>query len=48
MLGEANGGDAVDRHRQDGDEQVDKCDPVGEKGPGDTEEELIKSTTKGV
>ena len=38
MLGEADGGDAVDSHRQDGDEQVDKCDPVGEIRPGDTEE----------
>jgi len=33
MLGEAHGGNAVDGHRQDGDEQMDTCDPVSEKRP---------------
>lgn len=38
MLGEADRRDAVDAHGQDGDEQVDKGDPVGEKGPGGGED----------
>lgn len=33
MLCEAHRGDAVDRHSQNGDEQMDKCDPVGEERP---------------
>lgn len=33
MLGEAHRGDAVDGHSQDGDEQMDECDPVCEERP---------------
>lgn len=33
MLREAHRGNAVDGHRQDGDQQMDKCDPVGKKRP---------------
>ncbi len=35
MLWEANRNDSIDSDSQDGDEQMDKCDPVGKKGPGD-------------
>lgn len=33
MLWEAHRGNAVDTDSQDGDEQMDKCDPVGKKRP---------------
>lgn len=33
VLGKADGRDPVDAHSQDGDEQMDKRDPVGEKRP---------------
>lgn len=35
VLREAHGGDAVDGDGQDGDDQMDKCDPVGKKGPNE-------------
>lgn len=33
MLSEAYGGNTVDGDGQNGDEQMDKRDPVGEEGP---------------
>lgn len=35
MLWEAHRGNAIDGDSQDGDEQMDKRDPVGKKRPGE-------------
>lgn len=35
VLGEADGSDAINDHSQNGDEQMDKRDPVCEERPGD-------------
>lgn len=34
MLREAHRGNTIDSDSQDGNEQMDKCDPVGKEGPG--------------
>lgn len=35
VLSEAHGGYSIDGHSQSSDEQMDKCDPVGKKWPGE-------------
>ena len=45
MLGEAHRSNAVDGDSQNGDEEMDKCDPVGKERPVEKSEAISSSVS---